>query len=201
MVSPERTADPGLPKGALSGLRSRVGRIVRGDREGRGLRLAFCCSEFNGNITWRLLDGAISACDACRVDKADVAVVWVPGAFELPLAARGVARGGTVDAVVCLGAVIRGETGHYDFVAGQCAQGLQQVQLDTGCPMVFGVLTTDTYDQALARSRPTRENKGYEGAVTAVEMARLLQAPMMGPGGDGPPSSRGDRSLSRRAVS
>jgi 6,7-dimethyl-8-ribityllumazine synthase len=103
-------------------------------------------------------------------------VAWAPGAFELPLVARGFARSGAVDAVVCLGAVIRGDTGHYDFVAGECARGLQRVQLDTGVPVVFGVLTTDTVEQALVRSEDDDTNKGREAAVTAIEMVRILAA-------------------------
>jgi 6,7-dimethyl-8-ribityllumazine synthase len=109
------------------------------------------------------------------VDRADVTVAWAPGAFELPLLARTlVARG--ADAVVCLGAVVRGETGHYELVAGECAAGIQRVQLDTGVPVAFGVLTTEDVDQALARSAPGEANKGREAAATAVEMARLVQA-------------------------
>jgi 6,7-dimethyl-8-ribityllumazine synthase len=101
-------------------------------------------------------------------------VAWAPGAFELPLVAKVFAESGAIDAVVCLGAVIRGDTGHYDFVAGQCAAGIQQVQLDTGIPVVFGVLTTDTVEQAWVRSEEDETNKGREAAMTALEMIRLL---------------------------
>ena len=115
--------------------------------------------------------------------SATTVVAWVPGAFELPLVARAMAASGRVDAVVALGAVIRGDTGHYDFVAGECASGLQRVQLDSGLPVVFGVLTTDTVDQALVRSLPDGTNKGAEAARTALETVSVLRALEDLPGG------------------
>jgi len=169
-----------LPAGAFEGLVGRVGASVRGDHDGRGLRIGLACGLFNGGISWRLLEGALDALLAAGVDQADISVAWVPGAFELPMVAQGFARSGAVDAVACLGAVIRGETGHYDFVAGECARGIQRVQLDTGIPVVFGVLTTDTVDQALTRSEPGEANKGREAALTAIEMVRLLRSPRFG---------------------
>jgi 6,7-dimethyl-8-ribityllumazine synthase len=170
-----------LPEGALESLAGRVGRVLGGaalpgDRSGRGVRFGVACARFNGGITWRLLEGTLAALDEHGVDRSDVKVAWVPGAFELPLVARAFASGGAVDAVVCLGAVIRGETGHYDVVAGQCAAGIQRVQLETGVPVAFGVLTTDTVGQALARSEPDPSNKGREAALTALEMSRLVRA-------------------------
>ena len=140
------------------------------------MRLGIACAEFNGGITLRLLDGALRALDEAGTDRRDVTVAWAPGAFELPLVARAFAQAGKVDAVLCLGAVIRGDTGHYDFVAGECASGIQQVQLATGVPVVFGVLTTDTLEQALVRSLPEESNKGREAALTAVQMVRLLRS-------------------------
>jgi 6,7-dimethyl-8-ribityllumazine synthase len=136
--------------------------------------VAVACSRFNGEVTWRLLEGALSALAECGVDRNDVTVAWTPGAFELPLAAQALAEGGA-DAVVCLGAVVRGETDHYELVAGECARGIQDVQLSTGVPVAFGVLATDDTAQALARSEPGEGNKGREAAATAVEMARLLR--------------------------
>ncbi|MHB8219030.1 MAG: 6,7-dimethyl-8-ribityllumazine synthase [Acidimicrobiales bacterium] len=171
MTSSEETD---LPRGAMAELAGLVGTVMVGDGEGAGVRVGVACAKFNGGITWRLLKGALEGFDECRVDRDDVRVAWAPGAFELPLVARAFAASGSVDAVVCLGAVIRGETGHYDFVAGECAAGLQRVQVDWGLPVVFGVLTTDTVDQAMQRSGPGRENKGREAAVTAVETHRLL---------------------------
>ena len=123
----------------------------------------------------RLLDGALDALDEAGMDRRDITVAWAPGAFELPLVARAFARSEKVHAVLCFGAVIRGETGHYHFVAGECAAGVQRVQLATGIPVVFGVLTTDTLEQALERSRPDESNKGREAALTGIEMVRLLR--------------------------
>ncbi len=173
MASSEKTE---LPPGALEGLSGRVGASLRGDHDGRGLRIGLACGLFNGAISWRLLEGALAGLADAGVDRADIVVAWAPGAFELPMVARAFAAARSVDAVACLGAVIRGETGHYDFVAGECASGIQSVQLETGVPVVFGVLTTDTVDQALARSGSGETNKGRESVLVAVEMVRLLRS-------------------------
>ena len=165
-----------LPPGALRDLEGMVGSVLVGEDNGAGLRMGIACSRFNGSITWRLLEGALAGLDECGVDRRDVKVAWSPGAFELPLLAKVLATHGAVDAVICLGAVIRGETGHYDLVAGECAAGVQRVQLDTGVPVAFGVLTTETVDQALARSQPGPANKGREAAETAIAMSRLVRA-------------------------
>jgi 6,7-dimethyl-8-ribityllumazine synthase len=165
-----------LPEGALDAIAPRVGTSLRGDRNGTGLRIAVACALFNGGITMRLLDGALDALAEAGTDRHDVTVAWAPGAFELPLVARAFAHAGKADAVLCLGAVVRGDTGHYDFVAGQCAAGIQLVQLSTGVPVIFGVLTTDTLDQALERSEPDHTNKGREAALTGIEMVRLLRS-------------------------
>ncbi|MGH9046695.1 MAG: 6,7-dimethyl-8-ribityllumazine synthase [Acidimicrobiales bacterium] len=141
---------------------------------GAGLRIGVACSLFNGGITTRLLDGALQGLASASVDRADITLGWVPGAFELPLAARRLVDQGA-DAVVCLGAVIRGDTSHYDFVAGECASGLARVGLDTGVPVIFGVLTTENVDQALERARPDDTNKGLEAARSAVQMASMLR--------------------------
>lgn len=143
------------------------------DLDGSGLRVGVCCGRFNRHITDRLLAGTLASLARHGVADSDVTVVWAPGAYELPLVARHLVTGLGVDAVIALGAVIRGETGHYDFVAGECAAGLQRVQLDTGVPVVFGVLTTDNDEQALARSGGD-EDKGDEAAETAIEMANLV---------------------------
>jgi 6,7-dimethyl-8-ribityllumazine synthase len=142
---------------------------------GDSLRIAVACSRFNRHVTDLLLQGALSRLQTLGVGDDGIEVVWVPGAFELPLVARALAATGRVDAVICLGAVIRGETGHYDFVAGECASGLQRVQLDTGVPAVFGVLTTENLEQALERAGGRHGNKGEESADAAVEMAGLLR--------------------------
>ena len=127
---------------------------MRGAHDGTGLRIGIACAIFNGGIALRLLDGALDALSRGGHERGDVTVAWAPGAFELPLVARAFASAGAVDAVLCFGAVVRGETGHYEFVAGECASGIQQVQLTTGVPVIFGVLTTETLEQALARSEP-----------------------------------------------
>ncbi len=160
-----------------------VGSVLVGERRGSGMSLAIACSRFNGVITERLLYGALKGLAANGVTGPAVNVVWVPGAFELPLAASKLAESGDFSAVICLGAVIRGDTGHYEHVAGQCAAGILRAQLDTGVPVVFGVLTCDTVEQALERSggggvgdlgEDMEMNKGFEAAATALEMADLL---------------------------
>lgn len=138
------------------------------------MRVAIVASRFNDTITQRLVDGASDGLRRHGVDAESVDVAWAPGAFELPLVAGRLAASGIYDAVITLGAVIRGATGHYDFVAGQCASGIQRVSLDTGVPVIFGVLTTDTIEQAVERSGTKAGNKGFEAAVTAIEMANLL---------------------------
>jgi 6,7-dimethyl-8-ribityllumazine synthase len=147
------------------------GGALRGD----GLRMAVVCSRFNELVTERLLAGALDGLTRHGVDAASVTVAWVPGAFEVPLAAAQLAASGEVDAVICVGAVIRGATGHYEHVAGQCAAGVQRAQLDTGVPVIFGVLTTETTEQALERAGGKGGNKGFEAATAAIEMADLLR--------------------------
>src|ERR1700678_1689345 len=158
-----------LPEGAIDEVASRVGTSLRGEHNGTGLRVGIACAIFNGGIALRLLNGALEALAEAGTDRNDITVAWAPGAFELPLVARAFATAGKVDAVLCFGAVVRGETGHYDFVAGEGASGIQQGQLTTGVPVIFGVLTTETLEQALARSEPGDEgNKGREAAVTGI---------------------------------
>jgi len=157
-------------------LRERVGSYLDGRHDGRGLRVGIACGRFNGGVTLRLLEAAVTTLRDSGVDKSDIVVAWAPGAFELPLLARAFATAARpFDAVITLGAVIRGDTGHYEVVAGECARGVQDVQLTTGVPVVFGVLTTNTVDQALERSLPDDSNKGRESALTALEMANLLR--------------------------
>jgi 6,7-dimethyl-8-ribityllumazine synthase len=165
-----------LPDGALDDVAAKVGLNLLGEDNGTGLRFGIACARFNGGVTVRLLNGALDALTEAGTDRRDVTVAWAPGAFELPLVARAFAHAGKVDAVLCFGAVIRGDTGHYDFVAGECASGIQRVQLETGVPVVFGVLTTDTVEQALERSEPDHSNKGRESAQTGIEMVRLLRS-------------------------
>ncbi|MBA2282465.1 MAG: 6,7-dimethyl-8-ribityllumazine synthase [Actinomycetota bacterium] len=149
-------------------------RVPEPDLAGAGRRVAVVCGRFNSHVTLRLLDGVRRGLAACGVAESDSREVWVPGAFEIPLAAMTFAQAGW-DAVIGIGCVIRGDTAHFDFVAGQCAEGIQQAGLDTGVPVVFGVLTTEDLDQALARSEEAGgHNVGEESARTAVEMIALL---------------------------
>lgn len=151
-----------------------VERTHEGSARGKGLRVAVVVSRFHEEVTGLLARGACAELAERGVDRASTRVVWVPGAFELPLVAHRLAASGEHDAVVCLGAVVRGETGHYEHVAGQAAAGLQRAALDTGVPVVFGVLTTEDMEQALARAGGEHGNKGSEAAAAAVEMADLL---------------------------
>jgi 6,7-dimethyl-8-ribityllumazine synthase len=155
------------------------GRLAAG-----GMRIAVVASRFNDLVTDRLVAGARDALLRHGVDEASITLVWTPGAFELPVAALRLAVAGDHDAIVCVGAVIRGSTDHYEHVATQCAAGLGRVALDTGLPVVFGVLTTDTTADALERAGGKLGNKGFEAAVTAVEMVDLLrQLPKSAGGG------------------
>jgi 6,7-dimethyl-8-ribityllumazine synthase len=171
MTSSEDTA---LRAGAIAEVAEKVGVSYEGEARGPA-RVALVCAKFNGAITERLLEGALSGLSDSGVSLDTVDVAWVPGAVELPLAASRLLWSGGYDAVIALGAVIRGDTAHFDFVAGECAAGLQRVALDTGVPVIFGVLTTDTVAQALERAGPGQTNKGYEAAVTALEMVGLLE--------------------------
>ena len=150
-------------------------RVLQGDLNGEGLRIGVALARFNQGVTDQLLAGALDALVKHGVadDAIDVAVV--PGAFELPLCAQRLAATGRYDALVCLGAVVRGETPHFDFVAGEAARGIAEVARRHDLPIGFGVLTTDTIEQALARTGGDRGNKGYEAAVTALEMVRVLR--------------------------
>ncbi len=141
-----------------------------------GMKFAVVVSRFNADISTSLLHGALRGFEEFGVSAAHVDVVHVPGAFEIPLAAQTLARTGEYDAIVGLGAVIRGETAHFEYVSGECARGIQHVSLDTGVPVMFGVLTTENEAQAKARSGDDRSNKGWECAAGAVEMAALVRS-------------------------
>lgn len=148
----------------------------RPELDGHGLRVAIACGRFNDVITERLLRGTRSRLRELRVTDEHIVEVWAPGAFELPLVAKTLAASGRYDAVITLGAVIRGGTPHFEYVAGECAAGVLRVGLDTGVPVVFGVLTVDTVQQAEERSVDGPGNKGVESAETAVEMASILRS-------------------------
>jgi 6,7-dimethyl-8-ribityllumazine synthase len=159
----------------MTSFEASAGPVYSGQLRGAGLRVALVASRFNDLITDRLLSGARDSLIRHGVDAASISEAWVPGAFELPLVAKTLAASGEYDAVICLGAVIRGATSHYDLVAGQCAAGVQAAQLETGVPIAFGVLTTDNIEQALERAGSKAGNKGAEAATTAIEMADLLR--------------------------
>ena len=140
-----------------------------------GSRFAIIVSRFNEAVTRRLCDGARAALTGAGASSEDVDVIEVPGAFELPQAARCAAEGGRYDAVVCLGCVIRGETPHFEYISAAVAHGIQEASGETGVPMAFGVLTTDTLAQAEARAVAGPDNKGFEAAAAAIEMAALFR--------------------------
>jgi 6,7-dimethyl-8-ribityllumazine synthase len=146
---------------------------IEPDLSGADLHIAVIVSRYNQDVSKRLLRGALLALEERGVGEPDV--FWVPGALELPVTALTLAEKGQHDAIVCLGCVIRGETFHFEVVAGQAAAGIMQVQLDTGVPVAFGVLTTEDKEQAMARSGP-KNNKGAEAADAAIEMANLLRS-------------------------
>ncbi|MEW6724027.1 MAG: 6,7-dimethyl-8-ribityllumazine synthase [Bacillota bacterium] len=148
-------------------------KVIEGHLMGEGLRFGIILSRFNEFITSKLLSGALDCLTRHGVQAEDVEVIWVPGAFEIPLAAQLAAGSGKYSTVICLGAVIRGATPHFDFVASEVAKGVAQVGLGTGVPTVFGVLTTDTIEQAIERAGTKGGNKGWEAALTAIEMANL----------------------------
>jgi 6,7-dimethyl-8-ribityllumazine synthase len=153
-----------------------MGRDFEGHLDGRGLRFGIAVARFNELITSQLLGGARDGLRRHGVADGDVDVAWAPGSLELPLLAQSLARTERYDAVICLGAVIRGATAHFDLVAGGVAQGVGRVALETGRPIVFGVLTTDTIEQALERAGTKQGNKGWDAALTAIETANVLRA-------------------------
>lgn len=150
-------------------------KIIEGNLIGTGLRVAIVVSRFNEFITSRLLSGAEDALNRHGVDENDVTVAWVPGAFEIPLAAKKLAESGRYDAVIALGTVIRGATPHFDYVNSEVAKGVANTALQSGVPVIFGVLTTDTIEQAVERAGTKAGNKGWDAATSAIEMANLYK--------------------------
>jgi 6,7-dimethyl-8-ribityllumazine synthase len=151
-------------------------RYVEGNFTAAGLRLAIVIARFNSFVTDRLLDGALEAIRKCGGNIDDAEVYRVPGSWEMPLVAGELARAKRHDAIICLGAVVRGDTPHFDYVAGNAAGGLANLAAETGVPIAFGVLTTNTLEQAIDRAGGKAGNKGYDAAMTAIEMASLLRA-------------------------
>ena len=150
-----------------------AGSVVKGDLQPGNVRYAIAMSRFNSFIVERLLDGALQTLTAQGVDRDRISIVQVPGAWELPLAVQTLARRQDIDAVIALGTVIRGETAHFDYVAGECVRGLNRVMLESAKPVTLGVLTVETVEQAEARSCPS-DNKGAEAALAAMEMVSLI---------------------------
>jgi 6,7-dimethyl-8-ribityllumazine synthase len=153
-----------------------IGASEAAEPAGKNMTVAVVASRFNRFIVDQLVDGARDALRRQGVGQSSQALVWVPGAFELPLLANQLAASGRYDAVIALGAVIRGGTPHFDYVAGECARGITRVSLDHGVPVTFGVLTTDNIEQALERAGTGEGNKGFDAAMTAIEMVRTMQA-------------------------
>lgn len=151
-----------------------MARYIEGNLSAAGKKFGIIVSRFNSFISERLLDGALDTLLRSGAADDDIEVVRLPGAFEIPLMSKKMAESGKYDAIICLGAVIRGATAHYDLVAGEAAKGIAQVGLDTGVPVIFGVLTTDTIEQAIERAGSKAGNKGSESALVAIEMINLL---------------------------
>jgi 6,7-dimethyl-8-ribityllumazine synthase len=149
-------------------------KVYSGNLVGKGRKFAIVASRFNDLVTSRLLDGALDSFSRRGVADKDISVYWVPGSFEIPVTARRVAETGKYDALVCLGTVIRGETPHFEYVAAEAAKGVAHVSESTGVPVIFGVITADTLDQAVQRAGAKAGNKGFEAAAAAVEMADLF---------------------------
>ena len=150
-------------------------RIHRGQMSAEGFRFAIVVSRWNDFLTSKLLDGALDALSSTGADESSIEIFKVPGSFELPLTSLKAAQSGDFDVVIAIGVVIRGETPHFDYVAGQAASGIAQASLQTGIPVVFGVVTTDTVEQAINRSGVKSGNKGYEAAMSAVEIVNLYK--------------------------
>lgn len=148
-------------------------KVFEGNLVGTGLRVGIVAARFNELIVSKLLGGALDALKRHGVEDANVDVAWVPGAFEIPLIAKKMAESGRYDAVVTLGAVIRGATPHFDYVCSECAKGVASISLATGVPVIFGVLTTDSIELAIERAGTKAGNKGWEAAAAAIEMANL----------------------------
>lgn len=153
-----------------------MGKSFEGNLLGKGLRFGLVVSRFNEFFSKKLLEGAQDALLRHGVNEEDIEVAWVPGSFEIPQIALKLAQTKSYDAIVCLGAVIRGGTPHFDYIASEVTKGIAKVGLDTGLPVIYGVITTDTLEQAIERSGTKDGNKGFDAAVTAIEMANLMKS-------------------------
>lgn len=150
-------------------------KIIEGEIQAKGLKFGIVVSRFNDFITSRLLDGARDALLRHGADEKDIEVVKVPGSFEIPMVAKRLASKGSYNAIICLGTVIRGATPHFEYVASEVSKGIASASMETGVPIAFGVITSDTIEQAVERAGTKSGNKGWDAAVTAIEMAQLLK--------------------------
>ncbi len=149
--------------------------VIQGDLTAKGLRFAIVAARFNDFITTKLVDGAVDALARHGVSENDIEIVRVPGAFEIPLAAKVLANSKKHHAIICLGAVIRGATPHFEYVSAEVSKGVASVSMESGLPVIFGVLTTDTIEQAIERAGTKAGNKGWDSAISAIEMANLMK--------------------------
>ncbi len=152
-----------------------MGKIIEGNISAKGYRFAIVVARFNEFITNKLLGGALDALKRHEANEKDITTVWVPGAFEIPLIAKKLAQSGNYDAVICLGAVIRGSTSHYDLVCSEVTKGIAQVGLHAELPVIFGVVTTDNIEQAVERAGTKAGNKGFDAAMSAMEMVNIIK--------------------------
>ncbi len=152
-----------------------VMKVIEGNFSGKGLKVGIIAGRFNEFISSKLIGGALDALKRHEVSEDDIELAWVPGAFEMPLVAQKMAKSGKYDAVITLGAVIRGSTPHFDYVCSEVSKGVASVSLDTGIPVIFGVLTTNTIEECIERAGTKAGNKGFDAGVSAIEMVNLLK--------------------------
>jgi len=152
-----------------------MAKIIQGDLSGKGLKIGIVAARFNDFITSRLLDGALDGLQRHGVAENDIEIVKVPGSYEIPLAAKMLAQAKKYNAVICLGAVIRGATPHFEYVSAEVSKGVASVSMDSSLPVIFGVLTTDTIEQAIERAGTKSGNKGWDAALAAIEMANVMR--------------------------
>jgi len=148
-------------------------KVIKGDMIARGKKFGVVVSRFNELISSKLLEGALDTLDKHGIKESEISVVWVPGSFEIPMVTKKMAESGKYDAIICLGAIIRGETPHFDFIASEAVKGIAKAALDSNLPCIFGVITSDNLEQALDRAGTKSGNKGREAAITAIEMCNL----------------------------
>ena len=152
-----------------------MAKIIQGELIAKNKRFAIVVSRFNELIGRKLLEGAMDCLDRHDASEDDIVIYWVPGAFEIPLAAKKAAESGSYNTVICLGALIRGETPHFDLIASEAAKGIAMSSLETGVPIIFGIITADTVEQAVNRAGTTAGNRGFDAAMSAIEMANLME--------------------------